>query len=42
MVSEAAHATGAYSYQQIAVFIGLHFTIIGKIVRAARALNRMQ
>ncbi len=38
----AAHATGAYSYQQIAEFFGLHFTTIGKIVRAAKAANRMQ
>ena len=38
----AAHATGAYSYQQIAEFFGLHFTTIGKIVRAAKATNRMQ
>ena len=38
----AAHVTGAYSYQQIAEFFGLHFTTIGKIVRAAKAANRMQ
>jgi len=38
----AAHATGAYSYQQVAEFFSLHFTPIGKIVRAAKATNRMQ
>ena len=32
----AAHATGEYSYSQIAEFFGLHFTTIGKIVRAGR------
>lgn len=32
----AAHATGSYSYQQIADFYGLHFTTVGKIVRNAR------
>ena len=32
----AAYATGQYSYQQIAEFFGLHFTTVGKIVRAAR------
>jgi len=31
-----AHATGAYSYQQIATHFGLHFTTVGKIVRSAR------
>lgn len=30
----AAHATGAYSYQQIANHFGLHFTTVGRIVRA--------
>lgn len=29
-----AHATGAYSYQQIADHFGLHFTSVGRIVRA--------
>ena len=28
-----AHATGAYSYQQIADFFGVHFTTVGRIVR---------
>jgi DNA-directed RNA polymerase specialized sigma24 family protein len=28
-----AHATGAYSYQQIAEHFGLHFTTVGKVVR---------
>ena len=32
----AAHATGAYSHQQIAVAFGVHFTTVGRIVRAAR------
>ncbi len=29
-----AHATGAYSYQQIADHFGVHFTTVGRIVRA--------
>jgi len=33
----AAHATGEYSYQQIADYFGLHFTTVGKIVRQARS-----
>lgn len=28
-----AHATGAYSYQQIAEHFGIHFTTVGKVVR---------
>ena len=28
-----AYATGAYSYQQIAEYFGLHFTTVGRIVR---------
>ena len=28
-----AHATGAYSYQQIAEHFGVHFTTVGRIVR---------
>ncbi len=31
-----AHATGAYSYQDLAAFFGLHFTTVGRIVRGAR------
>jgi len=31
-----AHATGEYSYQQIADHYGLHFTTVGKVVRKAR------
>ena len=31
-----AHATGAYSYQQIADYFGLHFTTVGRIVRNSR------
>jgi len=31
----AAHATGAYSYQQIAEVFGVHFTTVGRIVRKA-------
>lgn len=30
----AAYATGGYSYQQLADYFGLHFTTVGKIVRA--------
>ena len=33
----AAHATGEYSYQQIAEAFGVHFTTVGRVVRAARA-----
>jgi len=29
----AAHATGGYSYQQIADYFGVHFTTAGRIVR---------
>jgi DNA-directed RNA polymerase specialized sigma24 family protein len=36
----AAHASGAYSYQQIAAAFGLHFTTVGRIVRAAKATRR--
>ena len=32
----AAHATGEYSYQQIADYYGLHFSTVGIIVRQAR------
>ena len=32
----AAHATGEYSYMQIAEAFGVHFTTVGRIVRAAR------
>ncbi len=32
----AAHATGEYSYQQIAAHFGVHFTTVGRIVRAAK------
>lgn len=31
-----AHATGAYSYQQIAEHFGVHFTTVGRIARRAR------
>lgn len=30
----AAHATGQYSYQQIADHFGVHFTTVGRVVRA--------
>lgn len=29
----AAHATGAYAYQQIAKHVGIHFTTVGRMVR---------
>jgi len=32
----AAYATGAYSYQQIADYFGIHFTTVGNIVRRGR------
>ena len=31
---KAAYATGAYSYQQIAEHFGIHFTTVGRVVRA--------
>lgn len=36
----AAHATGAYSYAQIAQHFGVHFTTVGRIVRAGRRFRR--
>lgn len=32
----AAHASGEYSYQQIAEFFGVHFTTVGRAVRATK------
>jgi putative transposase len=32
----AAHATGGYSYQQIAEYFGMHFTSVGRILRGGR------
>ena len=32
----AAHATGGYSYQQIADYFGVYFTTVGKVVRDGR------
>jgi REP element-mobilizing transposase RayT len=37
-----AHATGAYSYQEIAKHFGLHFTTIGRIVRAGKLMRQSQ
>ena len=34
---EAAWNTGAYSYTEIARHFGVHFTTVGRVVRAARA-----
>ncbi|MGK2942931.1 MAG: hypothetical protein ACSLFJ_14845 [Immundisolibacter sp.] len=31
-----AHASGQYTYQQIAEFFGVHFTTVGRAVCAAR------
>ncbi|MCB1887163.1 MAG: transposase [Rhodocyclaceae bacterium] len=36
----AAHATGEYSYQQIGEAFGVHFTTVGRAVRAAKAVGR--
>ena len=36
---KAAHATGAYSYQQIAEHFGIHFTTVGRIVRAGECMR---
>jgi putative transposase len=38
----AAHATGAYSYGEIAEFFGLHFTTVGRIVRRSRQREERQ
>jgi len=35
----AAHATGQYSYQQIADHFGVHFTTVGRAVRAAKTVR---
>ena len=35
----AAHATGGYSYQQIADYFGVYFTAVGKIVRDGRGYD---
>ena len=35
-VMVAAHATGAYSYQQIAEHFDVHFTTVGRVVRTAK------
>jgi putative transposase len=32
----AAHATGEYSYQQLAEYFGVHFTTVGRAVREAK------
>ena len=32
----AAHATGVYSYQEIAGFFGIHFTTVGRVVRRGK------
>jgi putative transposase len=37
----AAHATGGYSYQQIADYFGVYFTTVGKIVRDGRRLKEV-
>jgi REP element-mobilizing transposase RayT len=36
----AAYETGGYSYQQIAEHFGMHFTTVGRVVRAARKNRR--
>gem|GEM_PF-3628664 len=36
----SAYAAGEYSYQQIADFFELHFTNVGKIIRAARSKKK--
>ncbi len=35
----AAHASGHYSYQQIAEHFGVHFTTVGRVVREAKGRN---
>ena len=36
----AAYATGQYSYQNIGLHFGLHYTSVGKIVRSAKRKRR--
>ncbi|MBS61743.1 helix-turn-helix domain-containing protein [Salinisphaera sp.] len=33
----ACHASGGYSYAQIADHFGVHFTTVGRIVRASKS-----
>jgi hypothetical protein len=35
----AMYNTGEYSYSQIAAFFNMHFSTVGKIVRAAKTSN---
>ncbi len=35
----SAYDTGKYSYQQIGKYFGMHFTTLGRIVRAARKVR---
>ncbi|CCE25456.1 REP-associated tyrosine transposase [Methylotuvimicrobium alcaliphilum] len=37
----SAYATGEYSYQAIADYFELHFTTVGKIIRAAKSKRRL-
>lgn len=37
----AAHATGHYSYTEIAAYFGVHFTTVGRVVRRAKASNML-
>jgi len=32
----AAYQTGVYSYSQIAAYFNIHFTTVGRIIRATR------
>lgn len=36
----AAHASGGYSYQQITEYFGMHFTTVGRIVRASKSRDQ--
>ncbi len=36
----AAHSTGAYAYQDIADYSGLHFTTVGRIERKALSSDK--
>ena len=38
-VMVAAHATGQYSYQQIAEYLGVHFTTVGRAVRLSKGVR---
>ncbi|MDA3919588.1 MAG: hypothetical protein PF501_02725 [Salinisphaera sp.] len=38
----ACHASGGYSYTEIADYFGLHFTTVGRIVRASKSNGKVR